>query len=77
MKKNAKGEVKRYKARPVTKGIDFEDVFATIVRVETIRLNISFVAQKKILSNECEVNIFFMFLIEKKEFVWRNSHCES
>lgn len=44
IKKNAKGEIERYKATLVAKGynrkvgIDYDEVFALIVRVETIRL---------------------------------------
>jgi hypothetical protein len=50
-KKNAKGEIERYKARLVVKGysqlpgIDYGEVFAPVARVETIRIVISFVAQ--------------------------------
>jgi hypothetical protein len=50
MKKNAKGKVQRYKARLVAKGykqregIDYEEVFAPVARLETIRLMISLAA---------------------------------
>ena len=49
-KKNAKGEVQRYKARLVVKGykqkegIDYEEVFAQVAQLETIRLMISLAA---------------------------------
>ena len=52
-KKNAKGEVERYKARLVVKGykqragIDYDEVFALVARLETIRLIISIAAQMK------------------------------
>lgn len=51
-KKNAKGEVEKYKARLVAKGfsqragIDYEEVFAPVARMETIRLVISLAAQQ-------------------------------
>ena len=47
---NSKGEVERYKTRLVAKGysqrvgIDYDDVFALIARLETIRQIISFAA---------------------------------
>jgi Reverse transcriptase (RNA-dependent DNA polymerase) len=50
---NAQGEVERYKARIVAKGykqktrIDYEEVFAPVARMETIRLLISLAAQNK------------------------------
>lgn len=50
VKKNAKGEVERYKARLVVKGynqragIDYGKVFAPIARLETVRLMISLAA---------------------------------
>ena len=53
LKKNAKGEVERYKARLVVKGysrrqgIDYDEVFAPVARLETIRLLISLVAQNQ------------------------------
>jgi Reverse transcriptase (RNA-dependent DNA polymerase) len=50
---NVQGEVERYKARLVAKGykqkavIDYEEVFAPVARMETIRLLISLAAQNK------------------------------
>jgi Reverse transcriptase (RNA-dependent DNA polymerase) len=52
-KMNVQGEVERYKARLVAKGykqkteIDYEEVFAPVVRMDTIRLLISLAAQNK------------------------------
>jgi len=52
-KKNAKGEIERYKARLVVKGysqktrIDCDEMFALVPRLETIRLIISLAAQHK------------------------------
>ncbi|KAL4017192.1 hypothetical protein IC575_024868 [Cucumis melo] len=51
IKKNEKGEVKRYKARLVAKGysqrkgIDYDEVFVPIAHLETIRLLIALAAQ--------------------------------
>ena len=50
-KRNAKGEVEKYKARLVAKGykqragIDYDEVFAPVARMETIRLLVSLAAQ--------------------------------
>ena len=52
-KRNAKGEVEKYKARLVAKGykqqygIDYEEVFAPVTRLEIVRLLISLAAQMK------------------------------
>lgn len=52
-KRNAKGEIERHKARLVAKGysqkagIDYDEVFAHVARLETIRLIISLAAQNK------------------------------
>ncbi|XP_019260766.1 PREDICTED: uncharacterized protein LOC109238750 [Nicotiana attenuata] len=53
LKKNFKGKVERYKARLVAKGykkkarIDYDEVFALIARLETIRFTISLAAQNQ------------------------------
>lgn len=50
MKRNAKEEIERHKVRLVTKdyskiyGIDYDNVFAPVARLETIRLIISLTA---------------------------------
>ncbi|KAH9782617.1 hypothetical protein KPL71_008982 [Citrus sinensis] len=52
-KRNAKGEIERHKARLVAKGysqkagIEYDEVFAHVARLETIRLIISLAAQNK------------------------------
>ncbi|KAH9745481.1 hypothetical protein KPL70_004087 [Citrus sinensis] len=52
-KRNAKGEIERHKARLVAKGysqkagLDYDEVFAPVARLETIRLIISLAAQNK------------------------------
>lgn len=66
VKKNANGEVERYKARLVAKGykqkhgVDYEEVFAPVVRLETIRLLVALAAQNRWVansSNGCEVRV--------------------
>lgn len=50
---NAKGEIERHKARLVVKGysqkasIDYDEVFAPIAQLETVRVIISLAAQNK------------------------------
>ena len=65
-KRNAKGEVEKYKARLVAKGykqqygIDYEEVFAPVARLETVRLLISLAAQMK--WKILQINIKSIFL---------------
>lgn len=53
IKKNASGDVQRYKVRLIAKsykqklGVDYEEVFVPIARIETIHLIISLAAQIK------------------------------
>lgn len=53
MKKNARGEIEKHKARLVAKGysqkasINYDEVFAPIAQLKTIKLIISLAAQKK------------------------------
>jgi Reverse transcriptase (RNA-dependent DNA polymerase) len=52
-KMNPQGEIERYKVRLVVKGyrqkvgIDYDEVFALVTRMETIRLLISVAAQSE------------------------------
>ncbi|KAL4301681.1 hypothetical protein GQ457_10G015230 [Hibiscus cannabinus] len=65
-KKNASGEVVRYKARLVVKGykqkhgIDYDEVFAPVARIETIRLIIALAAQKKWKIHQLDVKSTFL-----------------
>ncbi|KAM2718779.1 hypothetical protein EV1_030652 [Malus domestica] len=65
-KKNANGEVERYKARLVAKGysqrarIDYDEVFAPVARLETIRLLISLAAQNKWKIQQMDVKSAFL-----------------
>nr|GEV87406.1 NB-ARC domains-containing protein [Tanacetum cinerariifolium] len=75
-KKNAKGEVKKYKARLVAKGykqkhgIDYEEVFAPIARLETIRMIIVIAAQHKWKIHQMDVRSAFLNgLLEEEVYV--------
>ena len=65
-KKNAKGEVERYKARLVVKGynqrtgINYDEVFALVARLETIRLIISLEAQNNWRIHQMDVKSAFL-----------------
>ena len=53
IKKNERGVVEKYKAHLVAKGfsqqhgVDYDEVFAPVARLETIRLIIALAAQKR------------------------------
>ena len=53
IKKNERGEMEKYKAHLVAKGfsqqhgVDYDEVFALVARLETIQLIIAFAAQKR------------------------------
>lgn len=66
IKRNEKGELERYKARLVAKGysqrkgIDYNEVFAPIARLETIRLLIAIVAQNNWKISHMDVKSAFL-----------------
>ncbi|KAJ7958815.1 Retrovirus-related Pol polyprotein from transposon TNT 1-94 [Quillaja saponaria] len=75
-KKNAKGEVEKYKARLVAKGyaqkqgIDYEEVFALVARLEIIRLLISFAAHKHWKIYQLDVKSAFLHgFLEEEVYV--------
>ena len=65
-KKNTQGDVERYKARLVAKrykqkhGIDYEEVFSPIARMETIHLLIAIAAQMKWRIYQLDVKSAFL-----------------
>ncbi|GJU87479.1 retrovirus-related pol polyprotein from transposon TNT 1-94 [Tanacetum coccineum] len=72
-KKKAKGEVEKYKARLVEKGykqkhdIDYEDVFAPVARLETIRIIIAIAAQYRWKIYQMDVKSAFLNGLLKEE----------
>lgn len=66
IKKNAKGEVEKYKAWLVAKGftqragIDYDEVFTLVARLETIQPIISFAAQQRWRIFQMDVNSAFL-----------------
>ncbi|KAE8681376.1 hypothetical protein F3Y22_tig00111330pilonHSYRG00435 [Hibiscus syriacus] len=79
-KQNAKGEIERHKARLVTKGysqkagIDYDEVFATVARLETIRLIISLAAQNKWKIQQMDVKSSFLNgVIEEEVYIQKLS----
>ncbi|GJW07799.1 retrovirus-related pol polyprotein from transposon TNT 1-94 [Tanacetum coccineum] len=75
-KKNTKGEVEKYKARLVAKGykqkhgIDYEEVFAPVARLETIRMIIAIAAQYRWKTHQIDVKSAFLNgLLEEEVYV--------
>ncbi|RDY00013.1 hypothetical protein CR513_16856, partial [Mucuna pruriens] len=64
IKKNAKGDVERYKARLVAKGynqqhgVDYDELFAPVARIETIHFLISIATQMAFLNGYLEENVY-------------------
>nr|GFA32498.1 retrovirus-related Pol polyprotein from transposon TNT 1-94 [Tanacetum cinerariifolium] len=77
-KKNAKSEVEKYKARLVEKdykqkhGIDYEEVFAPVARLETIRMIIAIAAQYRWKIHQMDVKSAFLNgFLEEEVYVER------
>nr|GEY82273.1 retrovirus-related Pol polyprotein from transposon TNT 1-94 [Tanacetum cinerariifolium] len=75
-KKNAKGEVENYKARLVAKGykqkhgIDYEEVFAPVSHLETIRMIIAIASQHKWKIHQMDAKSAFLNgLLEEEVYV--------
>nr|GEU81061.1 retrovirus-related Pol polyprotein from transposon TNT 1-94 [Tanacetum cinerariifolium] len=75
-KKSAKGEVEKYKARLVAKsynqkrGIDYEEVFSPVARLETIRMIIAIAAQYRWKIHQMDVKSAFLNgLLEEEVYV--------
>nr|GEV92867.1 retrovirus-related Pol polyprotein from transposon TNT 1-94 [Tanacetum cinerariifolium] len=75
-KKNAKGEVEKYKAILVAKGykqkhgIDYEELFAPVARLETIRIIIAIASQHKWKIHQMDVKSAFLNrLLEEEVYV--------
>ncbi|KAE8728448.1 hypothetical protein F3Y22_tig00004355pilonHSYRG00008 [Hibiscus syriacus] len=82
-KQNAKGEIERHKARLVAKGysqkagIDYDEVFAPVARLETIRLIISLAAQNKWKIQQMDVKSAFLNgVLEEEVYIQQSSGYE-
>ena len=66
LKKNSNGEIAKYKARLVAKGyvqkagVDYEEVFAPIARMETVRLIIALAAHNLWYIHHLDVKSAFL-----------------
>lgn len=76
---NAQGEIERYKARLVAKGyrqkagVDYDEVFAPVTRMETIRLLIAHAAQFKWKIFQMDVKSAFLNGVLEEE-VYISNH---
>ncbi|KAM2503789.1 hypothetical protein PS1_037777 [Malus domestica] len=82
-KKNANGEVERYKARLMANGysqrvgIDYDEVFAPVARLETIRLLISLAAQNKWKIQQMDVkSVFLNGVLEEEVYIQQSTGYE-
>lgn len=75
IKRNAHGSISKYKARLVAKGyvqrhgVDYEEVFAPVARIETIRLVIAIAASKGWEIHHLDVKTAFLRRIERIVYV--------
>lgn len=80
MKKNSSGKVERYKARLVAKrysqkaGIDYDELFAPVARLETIRLLISIAAQNRWKLYQMDVKSAFLNGFLEEDVYIEQSH---
>ena len=76
MKRNAKGEIKKYKTRLVAKGysqrasVDYDEVFATVAFLETVRLITSLAAQHRWKIHQMDVQSAFLNgILEERVYI--------
>ncbi|KAJ4702800.1 Retrovirus-related Pol polyprotein from transposon TNT 1-94 [Melia azedarach] len=82
-KQNSKGEIERYKARLVAKGysqragIDYDEVFTSVARLETVTLIISLAAQNKWKIHQMDENFAFLNGVhEEKVYIQQSTDFE-
>lgn len=79
IKRNSKGKIDRYKARLVIrgfsqrKGIDYEETFSPVARLDTMRMNLSIAASERLNLAQFDVKTAFLNSIIKEDIYMEQS----